>query len=146
MAKQTYEKMQGTIEKAARNGKAFLIDEEWYSVYKAQQANGAEAGDYVEFEYETVVKGGQSFRNIQGSVTVKGAEKKSAPARSSSRTEASDDSKEEASRARYEAKDRSIVRQNMLRHATAIVMGSNPGSLDDAVDDVMAVARRWETE
>src|SRR4249919_184552 len=73
MAKTNYESMQGTIEKAARNGKAFLIDDEWYSVYKVQQANGAEAGDYVEFQYEVVHKGGQDFRNIQGNITVKGA-------------------------------------------------------------------------
>jgi hypothetical protein len=135
-----YTKMQGTVEKAARNGKAFLIEDEWYSVYKAAQANGAEAGDYVEFEYESVLKGGQTFRNIQGSITVKGA----APKGSAGSTETSP--KQEESQARYAAKDKAIVRQNMLRHATAIVLGLPVASLDDIVEDVIATARRLEEE
>ena len=66
-----YEKGSGVIDAVARNGKSFKIGEDWFSVYKAQELGGAQKGDEVSFEYVTVSKGGASFNNVKGNVTIK---------------------------------------------------------------------------
>lgn len=126
------EKLSGTIEKTARNGKAFLIDEVWYSAYKASQMNGAEDGDFVEFEYEVVQKGSQTFYNVSGNVTVTKAERSAAPAGGGGGGGSSQ-------------RERHIIRQNVLSHATALVVAMPLGAImDDVVSDVLEVAARLE--
>jgi hypothetical protein len=66
-----YQKASGVIEVLARNGKGFKIGEDWFSVFKAQELSGAQKGDEVSFEYVTVEKGGASFNNVKGNVTIK---------------------------------------------------------------------------
>lgn len=58
--------MNGTVEAIRKDGKAFkLSGGDWYSAFKAEQLNGAQKGDTVEFQYKT----NGNFKNIDGSVT-----------------------------------------------------------------------------
>lgn len=137
-----YKTFEGTVSKAARNGRAFEIDGEWYSIFKTAQLKGqtVEVGDYIKFEYETVEKGGQTFHNIKGDVDVTSGAKSRGSSRSSSKEEP------EGQEVRRGPSDRDvmIVRQNSLSHATALVTAGNMGSLEDAVEDVIATARLLE--
>ncbi len=153
----------GTIEKSARNGKAFMIDEVWYSVYKVGQANGAEKGDSVSFEYETVVKGGQEFHNIKGDIKVDGRAAASAPSREEAPArEAPNGTKGvdgDAFRKRSmkyfpmpkDDVDRPIVRQNSLTNANAALAAFYNGEAgdqgmapEDYAEQVIAIARLFE--
>ena len=137
-----YKSFEGTVSKAARNGRAFEIDGEWYSIFKTAQLKGqeVEVGDYIKFEYETVEKGGQTFHNIKGDVEVQ----KGSRGRSSSRSSGGGETSGEEVRRGPTSRDVMIVRQNALSHATALVIAGNMGSLDDAIVDVIATARQLE--
>ena len=65
-----YQKASGVIEVLARNGKGFKIGEDWFSVYKASEMNGAQKGDTVSFEYDVAHKGGATFNNVKGGLKV----------------------------------------------------------------------------
>jgi len=65
----------GKIEAVARSQKAFKLEgsEDWYSVFKPVQMNGAEAGSTVSFEYEEKPKGGEIHRNVKGNLEITSA-------------------------------------------------------------------------
>lgn len=130
MARNETISMTGVIEAVARNGKAFKIGEEWFSVYKAPQMNGAQKGDEVEFEFVEANKGGATFLNVEGNVNVVGAEPEARPARptraSAARPAARAAAPTRASRSESTApsgdpRQRSIVRQNSLTQANALL-------------------------
>lgn len=143
----------GVIETGARNGKAFKIDGEWYSVYKVGQANGAEKGDSVSFEYETVTKGGQTFHNIQGNIKVEGSGKSSGGGGNGggeSRTSAASSAHGESAGG-VSARDQQIIRQNALTQAnTALATYYHGGAGDqgmapeDYAEHVVDIARIFE--
>jgi hypothetical protein len=133
-----YKSMEGTVSRVVRDGRAFEIDGEWYSVFKVAQAKGVEPGDYLKFEYESVVKGDQTFHNIKGDAEIT----KGAPAKRSSGGSSAKDG-EEVVRGPT-ARDIMIVRQNALSHAHALVVALGVKDLEDATDDTIAVARKLE--
>lgn len=128
-----YQKGSGVIEKMARNQKAFKLEgnDDWYSVFKAVQMNGAKEGDSVAFDYEEKPKGGQVFRNIQGNVQITG----SAPTTAT------------ASGAVVTNKDLHMTRGGAVKAAAELVaaMASHyEGDVETATDDLIAVAQRIE--
>jgi hypothetical protein len=63
-------KVRGVIEAKARNRKGIKIGDDWYSAFKEAQLQGADKGDEVEFTVKEVTKGGSTFLNIEGNVTI----------------------------------------------------------------------------
>lgn len=117
----------GVIEAVARNGKAFKIGEDWFSVYKASQMGDAQKDDEVEFKYVEKKAGGKVFLNVEGEVVVTGSQEAeerparggrgggSAPARGG-RSEAP-----ARSGGGDDKRQRSITRQNSLTQANALL-------------------------
>ncbi len=111
-----YKRISGTVQAVnSRNGKSFQLDDgEWYGAFKATQLKGAEVGDTVSFDMEANEKGGTTFFNIKGDVTVTG---KSPPA------------KEEKSGGSAPTtggrtvRDRSIERQSILKVTAELLKG-----------------------
>lgn len=127
------QKASGTIEVVARNQKAFKLegDEEWYSVFKAVQLNGAEAGASVSFEYKDTDRGGKTYHNVQGNVeTTAKAPQKAAG----------------SSGATASVKDVTISRLSLLKTAGDLVaaVGQYEGDTQAATEDALAVAEALE--
>lgn len=137
---------EGVIEAVARNGKAFKIDEDWFSVYKVGQLNEAKKGDEVEFDYIEKKVGGAVFLNVEGAVTIlnEGAEeeKPTARGRSSGPSSKAAPKRETRSVSTSESPDqrqRSIVRQNSLTQANSLLETmSRAGTLGDGSPEELA--------
>lgn len=144
----------GVIEAMARNGKAFKIGDDWFSVYKASQMNGAQKDDEVEFEYVEVNKGGATFLNVEGNVEVVG-EAQERPERASTARQAPARrgvaAPSRTSRAEAPAPSRggsgvgedkrqvSIIRQNSLTQANGILATmAKAGLLGDQTAEELA--------
>lgn len=111
-----------------KDNKRFKIDGAWYSSYNAP-AFQVNVGDTISFDW--VQKG--DYRNIKGSVSKSafGA----APAPSSGVGSASGSATQ---------RDLTIIRQNALAHATALVVASGvKGDLYDAQDLVIDLAKKF---
>lgn len=147
----------GVIEAVARTGKSFKIGDDWYGAFHAKQLNGAQKGDEVEFDYVEVNKGGATFLNVEGDVTIVGADdsERSAPAPRRSAAPAGRSASRGASSAPSKAvgddpRQRSIVRQNSLTQANALFATlSRAGLLGDVdpdtlAEDVVRIARTFE--
>lgn len=132
----------GTIDKVARNQGSFLIidngDELWFSVgYNPGGLNGAQVGDEVEFEYEEKHVGGKTFNNVKSEVTIvgEGAGDRPAPRQQAPRgggraapqrqaaggRQAPAQGRQQASSGGDDPRQRSIVRQNSLTQANALL-------------------------
>ena len=156
MAKRSnYESASGVIDVMARNEKAFKLEgsDDWYSVYKAPQMNGAAVGDAVSFEYEEKEKGGQVFRNIQGNVEVEGSSGRKQNRNSSSRSNSSSSSSSagKVDTTRADAKDNRITRLSILKTSVDLVVGAGDfnGDVDAAQEAVIETAERllaWANE
>jgi len=108
-----------------KDNKRFKIDGAWYSSYNAP-AFQVNVGDTISFDW--VQKG--DYRNIKGSVS------KSA---SGSAPQASSGGGGSATN-----RDLTIIRQNALAHATALVVASGvKGDLYDAQDLVIDLAKKF---
>ena len=65
--------MQSVVQKKSRNGAAVeLSDGEWYSVFPGDswKLDKVNPGDEIAFSYKQNSKGGRTYNNIQGEVTV----------------------------------------------------------------------------
>lgn len=64
----------GTVDKLARNGKAFTLSEDpgtiWYTSFAPSQLNGCNSGDQVSFGFIEKLSGGMTFNNIKGDVNI----------------------------------------------------------------------------
>lgn len=147
----------GVIEAVARTGKSVKIGDDWYGAFHAKQLKGAQKGDEIEFDYVEVVKGGATFLNIEGDVTIVGADdsqRDSAPARRNAapaRGGRSQGTSSSSSKAPADdPRQRSIVRQNSLTQANALFATlSRSGLLGDVdpdtlAEDVVRIARTFE--
>lgn len=148
---------EGVIEAVARNEKAFKIGEDWFSVYKVGQTNGAKKGDEVEFDYVEKKVGGAVFLNVEGDVTVlnEGAEEekpaprgratsgrtatKSAPAARSSSTSESPDQRQ-----RSIVRQNSLTQANSLLHTMALSGTLGAGSPEELAELAVELARVFE--
>ena len=136
-------KAKGNVESKRRDGKGIkLQDGNWYSVFKASELEDVNRGDLVEFEYTE--KG--NFKNISTDVKVLSA---SPSAGSTASAPASASKMYRPFPVPKDHGDRAIIRQNMLSHATSIVL--NYGNLSDdqlkldyVVESVIQVARELE--
>lgn len=139
-------KISGVVESKRRDGKAIQVEGKWFSIFMGDALDSVNKGDYVEFMYTEKANpaGGDSYKNIKGSVT-----KKTPPAS----TPMSAFPTTGAARAMYAKEfpvpplhpDRSIIRQNSLSHATELVQYSGLGAgwsglsgSDEDRDDYMA--------
>ena len=120
----------GKIEAVARSQKAFKLEgsEDWYSVFKPVQMNGAEAGSTVSFEYEGRPKGGQISRNVKGSLKITSPAPRPATPTGGSPT----------------PKDLAITRLSLLKTAGDLVAAAGVPDLSLVADDVIAVAEALE--
>ena len=133
-------KAKGNVESKRRDGKGIkLQDGNWYSTFKSSDTEGVNRGDLVEFEYTQ--KG--NFNNIQGEITVLTATPSSG---SSSQAPASASKMYRPFPVPKDHGDRAIIRQNVLRHATSVVLArsSEDENLDYVVEAVVQVARELE--
>ncbi len=115
----------GVIEAKSRNKKGIKIEDEWFNAYKANELDDFDRDDEVEVEYELVEKGGQEFRNIK-SISRAGGSSSSRSRSSSSRERSSSSSSERSTGGGSkslgdDARQRSIVRQNSLTNANALL-------------------------
>lgn len=169
MAKSKFETATGTISLMARSGKAFTLegdDKSWFSVYKAVQLQGAQAGDEVEFEFEAVSKGGAEFLNVQGNVTILGEGSEPAPARRApparrgaapaARTPrgerpAASEAPSKGGDTREDTRQRMIVRQNSLTqanslfHSMAVAGLLGEGAPEDLAAQLIELAKQFES-
>lgn len=143
----------GTIEAVARNGKAFKIGEDWFSVYKAAQLGDAQKGDDVEFDYVEKKVGGTVFLNVEGNVNIVGggsSEPEERPARSArgggsapartARSEAPARSGGGSSGSEQQ-RQRSIVRQNSLTQANNLLAAmARMGTLEGGPEELAELA------
>lgn len=122
--------MKGVVEATKRDRKAFCIDDLWYSVYSPSQMDGVEKGCEVEFDF---IKKGE-WNNVKGNVKVL----------SSDGGTAVEVTVGKASLAR----ERSIVRQNALGHATALCISQGFDSDADnnisLANEIVSIARVFE--
>lgn len=136
---------EGVIEAVARNGKAFKIGEDWFSVYKVGQLNEAKKGDEVEFDYIEKKVGGAVFLNVEGDVTIlnEGAEEEKPAARGRSSGPSSKPAPKRETRATTsespDQRQRSIVRQNSLTQANSLLETmARAGTLGDGGPEELA--------
>lgn len=153
----------GVIEAVARTGKAFKIGDDWFSVFHADQMAGAQKGDNVTFEYSVTNKGGKDFLNVEGDLNIDGeAPKQRAPARQAPARQGSGPSGPPARRAApassggssapsgNDPRQRSIVRQNSLTQANALLATLGRAGLlgepdtTDLATKAIALARLFE--
>ena len=133
-------KAKGNVESKRRDGKGIkLQDGNWYSVFKASELEDVNRGDLVEFEYTE--KG--NFKNISTDVKVLSA---SPSAGSTSSAPASASKMYRPFPVPKDHGDRAIIRQNMLSHATSLIInyGNADDKLDYLVESVIQVARELE--
>lgn len=146
-------KISGVVESKRRDGKAIQVEGKWFSIFMGDALDSVNKGDYVEFMYTEKANpaGGDSYKNIKGSVT-----KKTPPA-STPMSAFPAASAAGSARAMYAKEfpvpplhpDRSIIRQNSLAHATKVIIDGcyNPGGLGaemDCAEKIIAVARIFE--
>lgn len=104
-----------TVQRVKGNNKALqLSDNEWYSTYSAME-NPPAVGATVSFEYDTKDYNGTTFRNIKSSIQVS----QSAPAQASS--PASNTGSSGGGNGGDDVRQKSIIRQNAMRHAVPLV-------------------------
>lgn len=124
--------MKGVVDAVRRDGKGLKIGEDWYSAFDASQMAGIGRGDHVEFDFAP--KG--MYKNIKGNVS-KVAD--SGGATTGVSTEVAKPSL---------ARERTIIRQNALSHATTLVVAntnvSDPTEMDSTVEEIIRVARMFE--
>lgn len=142
----------GTIEAVSRNGKAFKIGEDWFSVYKAAQLGDAQKGDDVEFDYVEKKVGGTVFLNVEGNVNIVGggsSEPEERPARSArgggsapARTARSEaPARSGTGSPANDPRQRSIVRQNSLTQANNLLMAmARMGTLEGGPEELAELA------
>ena len=145
-------KISGTVEAVARNGKAFMLAEDpdiWYSAPRGKSYDPDMKGSEVEFEYKENPKGDTVFYNIQGDVDIVGdapsrPSRSSSPARGKAVGGASGGD-------RPDPRQQSIVRQNSLTQANAVYRtivgdgGDKEGlTLDQAATEIVEIARIFE--
>jgi hypothetical protein len=103
------ENMKGVVEKVAGTGKGLMIGGEWYNTAKPAMIAGVKVGDEVEFK--------NSGKWIQSTANVLNAGGGGAPSAGGS----GGGSRSPQSDLKI-SKDRCIVRQNAMAHATQIVI------------------------
>ena len=146
----------GTIESVAKTGKSVKIEGQWYGAFAKSQLGSAGVGDTIAFTYVSVEKDGTTFHNIKGNVTLKEgggggsatpdkgdtpAPRAAAPAASYGRSSIS------FPLAPLDGQ-RVIVRQNVLGHATKLVMehgGVDELNFDQVARTIIDVARIFES-
>lgn len=139
-------KFSGEIEAVARNGKNFKIGEQWFSVFKAVQMNGAQKGDEVSFEYQEKDVGGTTFYNVQGNLTVTASGGGGGSTSSASSGGGGSGGRASGSEA---VRQRSIVRQNSLTQANALLASVGVEFLDlgsgqEVIAFLLDTAREFE--
>lgn len=169
-----FESAQGVVEAVARNNKAFKLEGEadWFTVYRASQLNGAQKGDSVSFEFDEKVSGGKTFLNVQGDVEVSEGKRSSGRSSGSGGSERRSgsgrgrgDAADSGGSSAYvtdrgfkiptfpvpaDHPDRSIIRQNSLTQANAILATMARGGLlgdmdaDGLVEEAIRLARSFE--
>ena len=128
----------GTIEAISKDGKRFLLTEtnKWYSCFAASQMKG-QRGDTVEFNFDTVVKGANTYQNVKGNVRVVGTSAR--PVEGSS--EGRDSPRMPMGLLPVQlARERAIIRQNALTAAVNYCGG--PGT---SPSEVLDIARIFES-
>lgn len=137
-----YKKISGTVEAVnTRNGKSLKLDDgEWYGAFKAAQLKGAEVGDTVSFDMEANEKGGTTFYNIKGDVTVTGKAPANEPVKGGSSSEGA------VSKGRT-YKDRSIERQAILKVTGELLKGrvTPDTDLQALAEDVIEFSKLLES-
>ena len=141
--------MQSVVQKKSRNGAAVeLSDGEWYSVFPgdAWKLDKVNPGDEIAFSYKQNSKGGRTYNNIQGEVTVvstgSGAAAPSALPSGGGTAKALP-----TVGTVLLARDRSIARQNACNVAATVLQQHEHLSSfgpDDLADTLLAVAQRIE--
>lgn len=135
-------KVSGTINKMARNGKAFTLDghfddgeEIWFTAFDANQIGEVGRGAEVEFEVKVNQKGDRTYHNIQKNIRVHNPG--SAPAASSSGTGGKRSSASKPGAIPID-RERCIVRQNSVGVA-AQTMQSMVFSADTTASDMVGI-------
>jgi len=107
-----------TVQRVRENNKAILLsDGKWYSTYRAME-NPPPVGSIVSFKYLEKEYNGTIFHNIKSAIQITGQDSKpvspaSAPARSGGGGHSDP------------VVQRSIIRQNAMRHAVPIVVAAH---------------------
>lgn len=141
-------KLSGEVQNVSRDGRRVQVDGSWYSAFAPSQmpAGGVSAGDWVDFTY--VQKG--EYNNIKGSVT-----KSTAPASRPTTGSVASTERKFTDAKGFVIKefpvpplhpDRSIIRQNSLSHAVAVLnagawFGTDP---EEHAGKVIEIARMFE--
>lgn len=144
--------MNGVVEAVARSGKAIKIGADWYSAFTVAGLNGAAVGDNVEFVYTETTKEGTTYRNIKGSVKVKGSAP--APAAGGGEAPARTPAYSKGGRSFPVGPldpERSIIRQNALTQANTLFRtltgekGASGLSTTAAAQGLIDIARIFES-
>lgn len=142
----------GVVESLARTGKSIKVGGEWYGAFSPASLGGCKVGDTVSFSWSPS-KDGQ-YKNIKGSVSVVGggAATPAAPDASAPRSAPSGASYGRSIPFPLPPLDgqRVIVRQNVLGHATKVIVDhqlsvdGGPISDDALADRIINLARQFE--
>ena len=140
-------KISGVVESKRRDGKAIQVEGKWFSIFMGDALDSVNKGDYVEFMYTEKANpaGGDSYKNIKGSVTKKtppaSTPMSAFPTASAAGARASGGFVPKEFPVPPLHPDRSIIRQNSLSHATELVQWSGmstSAASDEERDDCMA--------
>ncbi len=133
------ESVTGVVKAVRKDGKGFMIGDDWYSAFRAAQLNGAQKGADVTFFFK---KNGQ-WNNIEGDVTVNGTTGDLTPSSGVSTKTYSNGAFPIGKR----DGQRSIIRQNALTNARSLVQASFSGGFsvnDDTCAAIIHLARIFE--
>ena len=137
------ERLTGTIEAISKDGKRFLLTEtgKWYSCFTSSQMKG-ERGDSVEFNFDSVTKGENTYQNVKGNVRVVGTSARPVEGATAGDTGGGSARMPMGLLPVQLARERAIIRQNAL---SAAVNFCNRSSASCTAMSVLDIARVFES-
>ena len=140
------ERCTGTIEAISKDGKRFLLTEtgKWYSCFSTSQMKGSR-GDSVEFNFDSVTKGENTYQNVKGNVRVVGTSARPVEGASSPSSGDSGTRMPMNLLPVQLSRERAIIRQNALTAAVNYWSAAPADTKSPAPSDVLEVARIFES-